>query len=208
MLSLSAYGEAKIAPDTATIIGGVGTTATTATEAMHLNREKMTAAVAALKRLGVDQKDIQTSGLELSPVYRPNTYGDNREVIGYRASNEVRIVTGDMAGVGRLIDAFIAAGANDIGSVAFGVRDNKDAQDAARREAVRSLREKAELYAAAAGLRITALRNLSESGSFSPEPRFRALATNVVGFNAAADTPIEPGQLTVRIDVHGVYIMQ
>lgn len=206
ILSLSAAGEVKVAPDMATITTGVATEAPTAAEAMRLNREKMSAVVAALKRAGVDQKDIQTSGLNLSPQY---TYRDNQPPLlrGYQASNNVSVSVYDLARLGAVVDAVVEAGSNQISGVGFGLRDPQTAQDAARREAVRKLKAKADLYAAATGMRIKSLKALSEGTDISPpRPMFRALAANVV--DAAESTPVEPGQLTVRIDIQGVYELE
>lgn len=206
MLSLSAHGEVKVAPDMASIMTGVATDAPTAAEAMRLNREKMNAVVAALRRAGIDQKDIQTSGLSLSPQY---TYRDNQPPLlrGYQASNNVSVTVYDLNRLGAVVDAVVEAGSNQINGVSFGLRDPQAAQDDARREAVRRLKAKADLYAAATGMRLKGLKALSEGGDVSvPRPMFRALAANVM--DTAESTPIEPGQLTVRIDIQGVYDLE
>lgn len=206
ILNLSASGEVKVAPDMATITTGVATEAPTAAEAMRLNREKMSAVVAALRRQGVEQKDIQTSGLNLSPQY---TYRDNEPPLlrGYQASNNVSVTVYDLNNLGKVVDAVVASGANQISGVGFGLRDPKAAQDDARREAVRALKAKADLYAQATGLRVKGLRMLSEGGGVEPpRPMYRALAQNVMAEDAG--TPIEPGQLTVRIEIQGVYELE
>lgn len=206
ILNLSASGEVKVAPDMATITTGVATEAPTAAEAMRLNREKMTAVVAALRRHGIEQKDIQTSGLNLSPQY---TYRDNLPPVlrGYQASNNVSVNVYDLNKLGAVVDGVVASGANQINGVNFGLRDSNAAQDDARRAAVLALKAKADLYAQATGLRIKGLRSLSEGGGYEPpRPMYRAMASNVMAEDAS--TPIEPGQLTVRIDIQGVYELE
>jgi uncharacterized protein YggE len=206
MLNLSAFGEVKVAPDMASITTGVSTEALTAAEAMRLNREKMTAVVAALRRQGVDQKDIQTSGLNLSPQY---TYRDNQPPLlrGYQASNNVSVTVYNLERLGAVVDAVVASGANQINGVNFGLKESQAAQDDARRAAVRALKAKADLYAQATGMRIKGLRALTEGGGYEPpRPMYRALASNVM--DSAESTPIEPGQLTVRIDISGVYELE
>lgn len=206
ILNLSAFGEVKVAPDMATITTGVATEAETAAEAMRLNREKMNAVVAALKRQGIEQKDIQTSGLNLAPQY---TYRDNLPPVlrGYQASNNVSVTVYDLNKLGAVVDAVVASGANQINGVGFGLRDSKSAQDDARRAAVRALKAKADLYAEATGLRVKGLRVLSEGGGIEPpRPMYRAMASNVM--DQSESTPIEPGQLTVRIDIQGVYELE
>ncbi len=204
MLSLSAYGEAKVAPDMATITTGVATEALTAAEAMRMNREKMSAVVAALRRQGIEQKDIQTSGLNLSAQY---DYQQNQppKLRGYQAQNRVTVVINDLTKVGATADAVVAAGVNQIDGIAFGLKDAKGAEDQARQLAVRNLQDKARLYAQALGVQLGGVRTLTEGGGYTPEaPRpmyARAMAMDA----GAASTPVSAGELTVRIDITGTY---
>jgi uncharacterized protein YggE len=99
-----------------------------------------------------------------------------------------------------VIDAVSAAGANQINGISFGLKDPQDAQDEARRMAVKALAARAALYAEATGYHIARLVNLSEAAEASVQPRpMFAMA------KAAAATPVEPGELDVRIAVSGLY---
>jgi uncharacterized protein YggE len=202
-LSLSAYGETRIAPDQAVITLGVATQAATAAEAMAANRRQMNATVAALKAQRIEDRDIQTSGLNLSPqyVYEPNK---PQRLTGYQATNEVTVTVRNLAELGTAVDAVVNAGANQINGVAFGLSNPRAAEDQARRAAVQALTAKAALYADATGLRVARLVNLSEGGGYvpaPPRPMFRMAAMA----EQADATPVAPGELRVRIDVTGVY---
>lgn len=203
MLSLSAYGETKVAPDMATISTGVVTEAPTAQEAMRLNRERMTQVIAALKRQGIAEKDIQTSGLNLSAQYN---YENNKppELRGYQASNQVTVIIYDLNRVGQAADAVVSAGSNQINGISFGLRDPQAAEDAARIEAVRRLQAKADLYARALGKPIVALRAFSEGGGYQPTPPMPMMRM-AAAEAADSSTPVAPGQLSLRIDVQGTY---
>lgn len=200
--SLSAHGEVRVAPDMATISTGVRTEAATAEQAMADNRAAMNQVVAALRRQGVEARHIQTSNLNLSPIY---DYTDNiQRLRGYQASNQVTVRVEDLSRLGHAVDAVVSAGANQIQGISFGLRDPSAAEDEARRAAVRALQARAELYAQATGLRLVGLRSLSEGGGYSappPMPMYRMEAVRA----ADASTPVEAGELTVRIDVQGVY---
>jgi len=204
-LNLSAHGEAHVAPDQATITLGVQTEAPTAAEAMAQNRTQMNATVAALKARGIEARDIQTSGLNLNPQY---VYDQNQppRLTGYQASNQVTVIVRDLAKLGPVADAVVAAGANRINGIAFGLSDPTAAENAARREAVKALAAKAELYAGATGLRIVRLINLSEGGGYTPPQPPRPFAMARVAAEAAP-TPVEAGELTVRVDVNAMYEM-
>lgn len=201
-LNLSAYGEVKAAPDMATINFGVVTEATTAAEAMSLNATRMTEVMTALRRAGIEARNVQTSGLNLSAQY---DYVQNEppKLRGYQASNQVTVVIDDLTKVGTTADAVVAAGVNQINGIGFGLRDPSAAENQARQIAVRNLQAKAALYSQALGVELGGIRSLSEGGGYSPpspQPMYARAAM------AGADsTQVSPGELTVRIDITGVY---
>lgn len=202
-LNLQVVGEVKAAPDRASITVGVQTQAKTAAEALRLNRERMAATITALKAAGIEGKDIQTSALNLNGQY---SYEPNQppKLAGYQAVNQVTILVRDLTKLGPTVDAVTGAGANQISGIDFGLSDPKAAEDDARRQAVKLLTTRAELYAGAAGLRLGRLVNLTEGGGYQPAPMRRAEFADV-RLKAAANTPIEPGELTVRVEVSAIY---
>lgn len=202
-LSLSASGETKTKPDMATISLGVVSRAATAAEAMQADAADMQRVSEALRRGGVAEKDIQTSGLNLAAQY---VYHDNQppQLTGYQASNQVTVRVRDLARLGPIVDATVGAGANQINGISFGLADPTAAENAARQDAVRALQAKADLYARATGYRVLRLVSLAEG---APEAPIRPMAMSevvVTGFRKAA-TPVAPGEMTVRIEVTGLY---
>ncbi|HEY2658599.1 MAG TPA: SIMPL domain-containing protein [Caulobacteraceae bacterium] len=199
-LNLSAQGETDAAPDKAVITLGVQIKAATAGEAMRQDAARMARVIAALRAAGIAEKDIQTSNLSLGAQY---DYAQNQppKLNGYLASNDVTITVNDLARLGPAVDASVAAGADQVNGVSFGLKDSRAAEDAARKAAVAALQAKAELYAAATGYRVQRLVNLSEGGGYQLSP-VRPMAMMKA---ADAATPIAPGQLTVRVDISGLY---
>ena len=205
-LNLSASGEVKLAPDMATLTFGVVTEAASAAEAMQLNARRMTEVSAALRRAGIAERDIQTAGLNLSAQY---DYVQNEppRLRGYQASNRVTVIVRDLARTGQVADAVVAAGVNQIDGVSFGLQDPSAAEDQARRLAVRALQAKAALYAEALGVRLGGIRSLTEGGGYAPPPpmpMYRMAAMEV----SDASTPVSGGELTVRVDITGVYDLE
>jgi uncharacterized protein YggE len=129
-LTVSAEGHANRAPDVADLSGGVVTTAATAAAAMTANATKMTSVVAAVRRAGIADRDIQTSGISLQPQYK---YENNQPPVltSYQATTSVNLRVRKLADAGKLLDALVAAGANQISGPNFRV----DAADAAIDEA-------------------------------------------------------------------------
>jgi uncharacterized protein YggE len=203
-LNLSAYGEVKAAPDMATITFGVQTEAVTAQEAMRDNAAQMTRVVAALRRAGVAERDIQTSGLNLSAQY---DYVQNEppKLRGYQAVNRVTVVINDLTKVGATADAVVAAGVNQIDGISFGLKDPTAAENQARQLAVRNLQAKAQLYAQSLNVPLSGIRNLTEGGGYTPQPPMPMFAARAMSMDRAESTPVAAGELTVRIDITGVY---
>ncbi|HEX6866824.1 MAG TPA: SIMPL domain-containing protein [Caulobacteraceae bacterium] len=202
-LNVSAQGETKVAPDMATISLGVQTQEPTAQAAIAANAEKMSRVVAALKKGGLADKDIQTSNLSLSPQY---VYQENLppRLTGYQASNQVTVTVHDLSRLGKIVDATVNAGADNVGGVSFGIDDPTEAENAARLEAVRKLRAKADLYAGAAGYRVSRLVTMSEGGGYSaPPPPMPMMAMRAE--SAKYDTSVSPGELNVQVSVSATY---
>lgn len=199
--NLSGHGEARVAPDMATINMGVTTTAATAAAAMQANSTQMNSAMAALRKAGVAAKDIQTSGLNLSAQY---AYEQNQppKLTGYQASNQVTVTVHDLARLGQAVDAVVAAGANQVNGISFGLNDPTAAENAARQDAVRALKAKADLYSAATGYKVVRLVSLSEGGGYTPPPPMPMYA---MAKRQAMDTSVSPGELKISVDVTGLY---
>jgi len=202
-LNLNAYGETRIAPDMATISLGVTSEAPQAGAAMEANAQQMTRVLAALRRGGIAAKDIQTSGLNLEPQY---LYVENQppKLNGYRVSNQVTVTVRDLARLGQAVDATVAAGANQVGGISFGLSDPSAAEDAAREKAVKALGAKADLYARATGYRLLRLITVSENGTSAPNPPPMPMVAMSARFEKA-DTPVSPGEIRVRVDVSATY---
>lgn len=191
-LDVVATGEASRAPDIVRINAGVSTQAPTATEAIRQNAARMESVRAALRRAGVAERDIQTSAINLYPDWR---HMENRtpELIGYRAQNQVNIRFRDIANAGRILDALVAAGANEINGPSFEIDQPEAALDEARVEALANARARADLYARALGMRVRRVLSVSEAGMGYPPPRPVMMRAEV----AQADTAIVPGEQTL-----------
>lgn len=201
-LNLSANGSTRTAPDQAVITLGVQTEAPTAAEAMRLNAQKMNQVIAALKKGGLESRDLQTSNLNLNPQY---VYQENLppKLTGYQASNQVTITVRDLTKLGQAVDASVNAGATNIGGISFGLQNADKAEDAARMDAVKAVQAKADLYAKATGYRVARLVSLSEGGGYQPEPPVQMMA--MARGKSYDSTPVEAGELKVQISINAVF---
>ena len=202
-LTLNVEGRATRTPDIAEVSGGVVTSAPTAAAAMAENAAKMNAVVNAVRKAGIADRDIQTAGLNLAPQYR---YDNNQPPVltGYQATNTVNLRIRKIADTGKLLDALVGVGANQINGPNFRVEDSEAALDEARQAAVKTAKTRAELYATATGLHVRRIVTLSESGGFEPGPRpmmMKAMAMDA----AAAPTPVAPGEVSLNINLTVVF---
>ncbi len=207
VISVSGTGEVNTRPDMARVSTGVVTEAATAKEALAKNNTAMAAVIAALKDAGVAEDDIQTSNFSVSPKYPP--YQPNqttaRRIVGYTVSNQVTAAVKNLKKLGAILDTLVQAGSNQIHGVSFDVDEPKPLLDEARKKAVADARAKAELYAAAAGVSLGRVVQISESSSvMPPQPMYRMAAAPA----AAESVPIAAGQQTLTSNVSITYEIQ
>ncbi|BDU15935.1 SIMPL domain-containing protein [Lysobacter auxotrophicus] len=202
LLNVSAQAEARRAPDIATLSTGVVTQAADANAAMRANAEQMAKVVAAIKAAGIADRDVQTSGVNLNPQYQ---YGENQppKITGYQAINNVNVTVRDIAKLGKIMDALVATGANQINGPTFDLDDAKKeaAYDEARRAAVEKAQARAEMYAKTLGKKVRRIVSISEGGSFAPPRPMPMMAMKAM--DRAESTSISPGEnvLSVNLDV-------
>lgn len=202
LLSISSQAEAKRAPDIATLSAGVVTQAADANAAMRTNATEMTKVVAAIRAAGIADKDIQTSGVNLNPQYR---YAENQPpaITGYQASNTVNIIVRDITKTGKILDALVATGANQVNGPSFDVEDKEAAFDEARRAAVEKAKGRAAMYANTLGLRVRRIVSISEGSGYDPPRPMMSMAK--MESSPAADTPISPGESTLSVNLAIVF---
>ncbi|MEG3155343.1 SIMPL domain-containing protein [Sphingomonas sp. RB1R13] len=204
-LDISATGEVTRVPDIATISAGVTTQATTAVDAIGQNAARMERVRAALKRAGIADRDIQTASINLSPQYK---YGDNQPPLltGYQASNQLSVRFRDIRASGKILDALVAEGSNQISGPNLSIEHPETALDEARGKAVASARARADLYARALGMRVVRVISVSESGGYSPPQPMPYMVARAQ--MAEAKTTVDPGEQQLQINVAMTFELQ
>jgi uncharacterized protein YggE len=198
-LDVVATGEVTRVPDVARITAGVVTVAPTATAALAQNSRQMASVRAALKRAGIADRDIQTSSINLYPDYRQDAQGNNPQIVGYRASNDVSVRFRDIAATGRILDALVAQGANQINGPQLAIDKPEAALDEARTQALSNARTRAQLYARALGKKVGRILSISEAGANYAPP---AVMMRQSARGAMADsTSVDPGEQSVAVSL-------
>jgi len=207
-LAISAQSDVKAAPDIATISAGVVTTAPKAEAALKDNATQMNAVFAALKAAGIADKDLQTSGITLNPQYVYEEHKSPR-ITGYQANNTVTIIVHDLKKIGPVLDTLVAKGANQINGPSFTIENPEELLNGARKEAMTKARQRADLYAAAAGMKIKRIVTISESSNSVPVPYpMMAVRKMAMAADAAAPTPVAAGEVTLNATVNVTYELE
>lgn len=201
LLSITADATASRAPDVATLSSGVVTQANDANGAMRANAEQMTRVMAAIKGLGIAERDVQTAGISLYPQYR---YAENQPpaITGYQASNTVNVKIRDLSKLGRVLEVLVANGANQINGPSFEIDEPEAVYDEARRSALKKAQARADMYATALGLRVRRIVSIGEGGGFNPPgpmPMMKMAAMD------ARETPVSPGETSLTASLNVVF---
>ena len=198
---VNATGEVRVTPDRATINVGVESRATTAAAAAAQNSQKQRAVIEAIKARGVAAEQITTSNFSVIPETRYDREGQAApKVMSYRVVNSVLVELKRVDQVGPVIDASLAAGANQINSMAFGVQNADSARRAALSLAVTKARLDAETIARAAGGSLGTLLEVTAMDYGTPRPMY--MRAEMSAQAADKSVPVEPGQEVITAGVN------
>lgn len=200
-LAVSGNAEVAAAPDRATVSLGAVVESKQAQDAQKQIGQIMQRVIKDIKAQGIPDEKIRTAGLSLNPVYshpapRAGQEPEAPRIAGYRAANTVRVQVDDLERVGGVIDAGIAAGANQLSGLTFELRDDLKHRQRALQLAAQEARSKAEAMAAALNLQLGEVIEVREESGPTAYPAERRLAAP-----SAAGTPIQPGQVQVSAGV-------
>lgn len=202
-------GEVRVKPDLATVHAGVVSEGKTAAEALAKNTPALAKLIEAVKAAGVAQGDLSTSQIALTPrMTQPSASSSPQarapKIDGYEARTGITVIVRDLAKAGPLIDALVAAGANDMSGISFGLADEDKAKDQARDKAAEAARARAEIYAKRLGVKVGELVSIVEAEA---EPPVRPMGDTRAYRMAAGAAPvsIEPGEVTVSAALRTVW---
>ena len=164
-ITVTATGKTTVVPDVARVYLGVTANRSTVKAVREAGAQAMTDIIAAVKALGVDDKDIQTTNLSLSPQYGN---GSTPKVVGYQISEQVEITVRDLDKAGDVVDAATAKGATDVNGISFEVADPVKAQNDARAAAVAAARASAQAMAGAGNVSVGTVISMTDATAPSP----------------------------------------
>lgn len=203
-LAVTGTAEVAVAPDIC-YLGFVVTTThkQSAATAYRENNELMTRVSNAVKKLGIEPKDIQTRDFSLNPKYHWDRDSEQQVFDGYEVSHTLFVSLRDTDKASAVLDAGVGAGATRVSGVSFTVENPKKYLADARLEALRAARAKAEAMAETAGVQLLKPISIVEQ---EPNSWMRYAAQANVAFEAAGraggEPALEPGQVKLTTTVH------
>ncbi len=214
-------GEIKVKPDVATTTVGVEALGPTVDAAMADAQARMTSVLGALKKMGIADKDIQTSNFSINFERQ----GDQQTVTAqagaghaqatpgkftppagsYRVSNMVQVTIRDLTKVGDVIDTAVTAGANNVWGINFSLDNTKGLEAQAREAAVKDARARADALAGLTNVQVGDVMAVSEIVGNQPMPMYSTAKAEGLG---GGGTPSEPGEVTFTTQIQVVYAIK
>ena len=196
-ITVTASGSVTLVPDVARVTVGVTATKSTVKAVRAATSASMSDVIASLKAMGIAERDIRTTSIDLSPQY---STGSTPKITGYRMSQQLQVTVRDLDKAGDVIDTAAAKGANEVNGLWFEVDDPSTAMDEARAAAIARARTSAQAMAAAAGVHLGEVLSIAESSASYPMPY-----ANGAGARDIMETPVQPGTQDVQATVTVVF---
>lgn len=200
-ISVTGEGKVTAAPDLAIITLGVSVLRPTVAESRDAAATSLQGMIDAMRALGVEEKDIQTSNVSIYPEY--DYRGDTQTLRGFRVDNTVTAKIRNLDNTSEIIDRAVDAGGNDtsIQGIAFTIDDPESLREQARRDAVEDAKRKAETLANASGTSVGSPISIVEGSVAYPQPLYAERAALDDAAQAGGSTPIQEGELDVIVNV-------
>jgi uncharacterized protein YggE len=191
-ISVTATGDATVAPDLAVISFAVSAEGKELGPARDVVNGRSSAVLARLRELKLKAGDLNAPDVEIHPQ---NDHRRGQRLVGYLVVRRMTAKVRDLDRLGTVLDAVVAAGANEVHGAEMSAADPSAAEHEALRAAVGAARSKAEVLATAAGVKLGSVARIEEEpGGGVPMPRMRMMAAMA---EADAGTEVAAGDLTV-----------
>lgn len=199
-VTISGEGKVSGTPDIAKVSLGVTSEAKTVKLAQDNNTRKMNAIIAAVKALGVSDKDIQTANYSIYPKYSYDRKSGTSSIVGYTVSQSIAIKVRKLDNVGSIISKAGELGANQVGGIQFTIDDTESLKEKAREAAIDNANKKAKVLFKKLGVKAGRIVSFDESAP-GAYPVYAETYAKGIGGGAAAPT-IEKGSLDITVNVN------
>jgi uncharacterized protein YggE len=207
-IAVNGTGQVTLAPEMAYVYIGVHSQSEDVATALEDNNTKAQAVATALKGMGIDEKDIQTSSFTINPQTQYDPQGVATGKTLFSVDNTVYVTVRNLQTLGQVLDTAVRSGANSINGINFDVTDKTKTQAIAdaRKLAVDSAHAQAQALADDAGVGLSDLQTITASTTGNPVPMMDAKNTSFAA--SASQVPISAGQIVISVDVSITYAIK
>ncbi len=217
VITVQGTGDVSLVPDVAQITFTVTESAANVKAAQDAATKKTDAAIEAVKKLGVAEKDVKTENYSVSPKYEypsPCPAGamcaamvsGTPKIVGYDVAQTVTVKVRDTAKAGDVLAALGALNVQNIQGPNFMVDDEDKATAEARGKAIEDARAKAKVLAKQLGVSLGHVVSYSEGSPYDPQPMMYTATMKSAGVmearaDAAPSLPTGESKTTVTVSV-------
>jgi uncharacterized protein YggE len=210
-VTIQGTSHMEVAPDQAIVTLGIVSSAVSAETARNSNAAISAAVQQKLMTLNLTKEQIKTSQFMVYPEYNSDSDKSGKPpiIIGYRISNNITVTIDDVSLVGNVIDASLAAGANQIIGVRFQKKSDTELKQALLVGAVQDALSKANSIATALDKHFKRVVSVNEEsiGFQQPDsPRFNMLLKSDASNSNA--TSLSPGMIIANASIAVVCELQ
>lgn len=210
-ISVTGTGESYAIPDIASFSYSVSADAPTVGEAQNMVTSKMNAILDEVKKLGVDEKDIQTSNYSVYPKYRfeqgvcsGNICPPGRQVAdGFTVSHDVTLKVRKTDDAGKVLAAVGSKGATNVSGLNFTTDDPSKIEEEAKAKAIEDAKDKAKVLEKNLGVHLVKIVTYYENGPTNPQPMYEAggVAYDKAVSVQAPTLPVGQNKVTASITI-------
>ncbi len=212
-ISFSGQGKISAKPDVAVFTLSIITQAAKSKAAQEANAKKANSVTAFLKKNGIADKDIKTSGYNVSPAY-----SDNQPVImmypipvppgppkinGYSVTQGFTVKVRDLDKAGAIADGIVLAGANQVSDISFQIDNPEKLKDQARTLAVADAKRKASEMESTVGVNLGKIVNFGENEY--GYPYYNEMKASGMGGGGDTAPVLSPGENEITVSVSLTY---
>lgn len=205
--TVTVRGEGVVAttPDQVRLSVSVNTQAQNASAAMRAASGRTQEILGLLKKMGVDEKNLQTSRVTVTPTYDYSRQIQPPPIVGYNGVNEFSVLFKGrlMEKVGEFMDRAVEAGASTFGGLQYESSKSRELEREALQKAADDAKARAEVLARQLGATVGSVVTVREATTGSgPGP---ILMRQSFGAETAQAAPVMSGEVSVTAQIEVMF---
>jgi len=196
-VSFSGEGKISAAPNIAQISASIVTQSSNSKTAQDQNSQKSKSVTDFLKKQGVDEKDIKTSGYNIYPQY--NYTGGQQNITGYQVTQGYDIKVRDLTKISTILDGLVSAGANQVNNLGLQIENSDELMAQAREKAIEAAKKKANELKDQVGIKLGRIVNFAENSGGYPVPMYSYAKAEGMGGGGGPDISTGQNEITVSV---------